>query len=235
MTDLLLCIDTSGPRCAVSLHDAAGARRLAGAAPDIGRGHAEVLIGLLEDMLREAGADYSDIAKIAVVVGPGSFTGLRVGVAAAKGLALALDRPLVGLSSLEILAEPHWGGEGRVLAVSDAKRGEVYAALYGPGGAVLAPPQALPPGDLASFVAATAAGGRLIAVGTGAEIARGVLGAQLAGIANPEGLADMDALARLAAARWPEGPLQLLYLRGADAKPAAPTGISRAEAAPSAG
>jgi tRNA threonylcarbamoyladenosine biosynthesis protein TsaB len=228
MTDLLLCIDTSGPRCAVSLHDAGGTRRLAAIAPDIGRGHAEVLMGLIEDIFREAGAGYPDIAKIAVVVGPGSFTGLRVGVAAAKGLALALTRPLVGLSSLEVLAEPHWGGEGRVLAVGDAKRGEVYAALYGRNGAVLAPPQALPPGDLAALVAGTLAERPLIAVGTGAGIARDVLGDQLTGIANLEGLADMDALARLAAARTPEGPLHLLYLRGADAKPAAPTGISHA-------
>jgi tRNA threonylcarbamoyladenosine biosynthesis protein TsaB len=210
MTDLLLCIDTSGPRCAVSLHDAAGTRRLGMAAPDIGRGHAEVLIGLLDDVLREAGAGYPDIAKIAVVVGPGSFTGLRVGVAAAKGLALALAKPLVGLSSLEILAEPHWGGEGRVLAVSDAKRGEVYAALYGRDGTVLAPPQALAPEGLGPLVAGIGAAGPLIAVGTGAGIARDVLGAQLAGIRNFEGLADMDALARLAAVRQPEGALQLL-------------------------
>ncbi|BDA87070.1 tRNA (adenosine(37)-N6)-threonylcarbamoyltransferase complex dimerization subunit type 1 TsaB [Aureimonas sp. SA4125] len=228
MSDLLLCIDTSGGRCAAALYDGGGTRLLGMAAPDIGRGHAEVLMGLVADILAGAGATYAALGKIAVVVGPGSFTGLRVGVAAAKGLALALAIPLVGASTLEILAEPHWHGNGAVLAVNDAKRGEVYAALYGLGGIVLAEPQAVRPESLAALVATSAGSGPLVAVGTGAAIAREILAGTLACIANPEGLVDMDAFARLAAPRAPEGSLRLLYLRGADAKPSAPTGILRA-------
>lgn len=229
MSRLLLSIDTAGPRCAVALSQLASGEILARADPDIGRGHAELLMGLVDEVLAAAVAGYADIGKIAVVVGPGSFTGLRVGVAAAKGLALALKLPAVGISSLEALAEPHWSTGLPVLAVTDAKRGEVYAALYGSGGRVLREPEALAPEALAAFVAVKAIG-KLILVGTGARVAAEQLGALPLRIANPAGDTDIAAVARLGQDRGAAGPVKPLYLRGADAKPQAATGILHAPA-----
>ncbi len=97
------------------------------------------------------------MAKLAVCIGPGSFTGIRVGVAAARGLEISLGVPSVGISTLEALAEPEWG-EGPVLAVHDAKRGEVYAALFARGGETLREPEALAPDALPAFVASAGAG-----------------------------------------------------------------------------
>ena len=227
--NLLLSIDTAGSRCSVALSDLESGEIFARAEPDIGRGHAELLMGLVDEILATAGASYADIGKIAVVVGPGSFTGLRVGVAAAKGLALALGIPAVGISSLESLAEPHWQAGLPVLAITDAKRGEVYAALFGPGGTGLCAPEALAPENLAAFVEAYASGA-LIVVGTGAAIAAENLGGLSLRIVNPAGDSDIAAVARLGLARPAAGPVKPLYLRGADAKPQAATGILHAPA-----
>lgn len=228
MSRLLLSLDTAGTRCAVAVSELGDGSLLARADPDIGRGHAEVLMGLVADTLAAAGATYADLGRIAVVVGPGSFTGLRVGVAAAKGLALALAIPVVGVASLEALAEPHWHGATSVLAVTDAKRGEVYAALYGPDGEVLQAPAALPPAGLTGFVGAAGEGG-LILVGSGSAIAAGELHRALR-IADASGLSDIAAVARIGRARPSTAPVKPLYLRGADAKPAAATGILHAGA-----
>jgi tRNA threonylcarbamoyladenosine biosynthesis protein TsaB len=228
MSRLLLSLDTAGTRCAVAVSELGDGTLIARADPDIGRGHAEVLMGLVAEMLAEAGATYADLGRIAVVVGPGSFTGLRVGVAAAKGLALALAIPVVGIASLEALAEPHWDGGAPVLAVTDAKRGEVYAALYGPGGAVLQAPAALPPAGLEGFVAA-AGEGALILVGSGTSLAAETLHRPLR-IVDASGISDIAAVARIGRARTATGPVRPLYLRGADAKPAAATGILHADA-----
>lgn len=226
MSDLLLCIDTVGARCAVAVYDRAAAVMLARAEPDIGRGHAERLFGLVAGVLDAAAAGYGDLSAIAVVVGPGSFTGLRVGVAAAKGLALALSIPAIGVTTLEALAEPHWHGEPAILAVIDAKRGEIYAALFDRGGAVLGTPRVLGPDGLGAFVEASAPRGRpLVAVGSGAEIARGVLGAGLSGTPASGDVPDLASVARIAASRDPSAGVRPLYLRGADAKPSAPTGL----------
>jgi tRNA threonylcarbamoyladenosine biosynthesis protein TsaB len=225
---LLLCIDTAGSRCAVALCDLASGDIRAQAEPDIGRGHAEVLMGLIEELLAANSAHYSDVGKIAVVVGPGSFTGLRVGVAAAKGLALALAIPAVGISSLEVMAEPHLAGDLPVLSVIDAKRGEVYAALYAPGGGVLHAAEAVSPDDLRGFVGDTPA---LLAVGTGAAIAADILGSRVSVAVDPDGQAGLAALARLGIRHSIFGGVKPLYLRGADAKPQAATGILHVQAA----
>ena len=101
---LLLAIDTAGPDCAVALarSGAGGAEILVRASERIGRGHAERLMPMIEAALRRsASVDFADLDRIAVTTGPGSFTGVRVGIAAARGLALALDIPAVGVGSLD--------------------------------------------------------------------------------------------------------------------------------------
>ena len=99
MPPLILALDTAFTRCTAAVYDPAGeGRLLAAAEPDIGTGHAERLTGVIDDVLTEAGATHGDLARIVVTTGPGSFTGIRVGVAAARGLALALDIPALGVS-----------------------------------------------------------------------------------------------------------------------------------------
>ena len=95
-----------------------------------GRRHAELLVPSIETIARLAGIGVQQVGRVAVDVGPGLFTGLRVGVATAKALAAALDIPIVGCSSLELLAYPHRRQSRLVAAVVDAKRGEVFWRLY---------------------------------------------------------------------------------------------------------
>jgi tRNA threonylcarbamoyladenosine biosynthesis protein TsaB len=105
--------------------------------------HAARLLALVEEALAAAGADWDAIERIAVGTGPGSFTGLRLGIATARGLAQARGLPLVGVSSLEALARAARAD----LAVIDARRGEVFAAAPGRFG-----PVALKPEDLAARI-----------------------------------------------------------------------------------
>ena len=216
---VLLAIDTAGERCAACVLDAGTDRILARADPPIGRGHAERLFGIIDGVLAQADLAYGDLGRIAVTVGPGSFTGIRVGVAAARGLALALAVPAVGVTTLEALAAAGaQHPESPVLAVQDAKRGEVYAALFDAGGFVLGSACALRPGDLDAFCAPIPPNETLRLVGSGLEIASQALaGRRLA--PDPSAAVDIAAVARIAARRTPGEPPRPLYLRGADAKP----------------
>jgi tRNA threonylcarbamoyladenosine biosynthesis protein TsaB len=98
--------------------------------------HAQTLQPLLERVLEQAGASWDEIERLCVGVGPGGFTGLRLGIATARAIAQAREIPLAPVSSLDALAAPH---HGRVAAVIDARRGEVFAALYEDGERTLEP------------------------------------------------------------------------------------------------
>lgn len=106
---MILGLDTSGDQCAVAL---LGPERSWQTAEPMARGHAEALFPMIEAVLEDAGAVLGDLTRIAVCTGPGSFTGIRAGVAAARGLALGLDIPSVGVSRLAALAA---GRTGRVV------------------------------------------------------------------------------------------------------------------------
>ena len=98
---IILALDTAGVDCAAAVYDS-GRNTVLGEASDmIGKGHAEHLIGIVDRALDQAGVTLSHIDRLAVTVGPGSFTGIRVGVAAARGFALSLDVPAVGVTTLE--------------------------------------------------------------------------------------------------------------------------------------
>jgi tRNA threonylcarbamoyl adenosine modification protein YeaZ len=155
---LVLAFDTAGPDCAAALARSAADEMdvLARASEKLGRGHAERLLPMIGELLREAGVTYADLDRIAVTTGPGSFTGVRVGVAAARALALALGIPAVGIGSLEALARPELQrhSEGTVVAVLDARRGEVYAMAADLGsGSVLIGPLAAPVETIAADLA----------------------------------------------------------------------------------
>lgn len=122
----MLLIDTCGDAGTVALAGGAGAGLRSIALP--GRSASERLVAAVRELTKSAGISLARLRLIAVVHGPGSFTGVRVGVSAAKGLCEALNVPVMAISRLAVLAEG--AGSGRVLAVLDAGRGEFYCGLY---------------------------------------------------------------------------------------------------------
>jgi tRNA threonylcarbamoyladenosine biosynthesis protein TsaB len=182
--------------------------------PDGRPAHASRLLALIEDVLD---GDWDQVDRIAVGVGPGGFTGLRLGIATARALAQARDLPLVGVSSLAALAAGARGSdpvEGSVVAVIDARRGEVFAAAPGAFEPVALVPEAL---------AARIVPGSL-AVGDGAVRFRGVLeraGAVVPADDSPLHRVSAVQVCRLGATGEPAGRDALLpdYRREPDAKP----------------
>lgn len=135
-----------------------------------GRRHGETLAPAIDALLRITGLELSAVGRVAVDVGPGLFTGLRVGVATAKALAAALAVPVVPVPSLDILAHPHRGARRPVASVVDARRGEVFWALYEPvEGRMVSvnEPAVLPPAALAEELRRLP--GNLLLTGDGAR------------------------------------------------------------------
>ncbi|MDH5672848.1 MAG: tRNA (adenosine(37)-N6)-threonylcarbamoyltransferase complex dimerization subunit type 1 TsaB [Myxococcales bacterium] len=158
---LILAIETSSERTAVAI--ARGAEILAendAASPER---HGELLLPRIGELLTEAGVGFSDLEAIAVGLGPGSFTGLRVGLATAKGLAVAAGLPLRGVGSLPVLARGAGEAGQTVVTVGDAQRGEVFAAAYrvrdqGPVEVLLSPFHTTPEAAGEQIVAALGGG-----------------------------------------------------------------------------
>lgn len=228
---LVLALDTALDACACAVLDHGAALARVTAETDvIGRGHAERLMDLIAATLDRAGVALTDIDRFAVCVGPGSFTGIRVGVAVARGFAVATGRPCVGISSLEAL-----GADGRaalpgraILAAIDARRGEVYAQAFSADGTALSDPAAM--AIPAAAAIATAHGAALIGSGTG--LLRGENPALA--IAAERAFPAIETIAHLAAER-PDLhlPPKPFYLRAADAKPQEGFRIARAAGAAS--
>jgi tRNA threonylcarbamoyladenosine biosynthesis protein TsaB len=219
---LVLAFDTATAATVVALIDAGGSviERRDDPAPGSRPRHTQTLLMLCQAALDAAGATWADVGRIGVGVGPGSFTGLRIGVATGRALALARDAELVPVSTLEALAQGA-GGAGSaspdVLAVIDARRGEAFAAAFAAGAA---PPRASAVEP--SALAVLAAPGWL-AVGDGAvryrdELERG--GIDVPADADPRHAVSGASLARLAAAGAPVPVATLVpdYVRLPDAE-----------------
>jgi tRNA threonylcarbamoyladenosine biosynthesis protein TsaB len=199
-------------------------------------GHATRLLAMTRGLLTEAGVPWSAVERIAVGLGPGRFTGLRVGVATARGLAQSLSLELVGVSTLRALAEAAGGaagGQEGILAVIDARRGEAFAAAYSSGhhqaANELAFSRALRPEDLQGVVeqAEEADGGggrRWLAVGDGAVCFRGELeaaGVSVAPDSSPLHLVSAAAICELGVCAEPVVRLEQVvpdYRRRPDAE-----------------
>ncbi|WP_201985773.1 tRNA (adenosine(37)-N6)-threonylcarbamoyltransferase complex dimerization subunit type 1 TsaB [Hymenobacter rubidus] len=142
---LLLSLETSSPVCSVALHRVADGSLVGQSELRLDKSHSTHLTVLIEQLLENTGYQLDDLAAVAVSDGPGSYTGLRIGGAAAKGLCFALDIPLVAVSTLRALAVQVAAGTARpenylYCPMLDARRQEVYAALYTHDGReVLAP------------------------------------------------------------------------------------------------
>jgi len=131
---IVLAVDTCLGACAAALIE--DARLLATVSEPMTRGHQERLAPMVEALMATGGTSFAQVDRIAATTGPGSFTGLRVGLAFAKGLAVALDIPCIGVGSLEALAQ---GLPGRVLACADARHDQLYWQVFQDGVAVTAP------------------------------------------------------------------------------------------------
>lgn len=228
----ILAFDTTLGACSAAVARAGnGEPELFSAFEFRNREHAEVLMPMIGRVLDEAGLTYDSLEAIAVTLGPGSFTGTRVGVAAARGYALALSIPLIALTSLEVMAHQAIDQLDEVpdtLAVSiDARRSEVYFALFNGAGIALGESAALSPVDAAKILPAS---GRTVAVGSGAGLL--AESALSRGLDIETALADLQPDARMLAVMALErepasGPVSPLYLRPPDAKPQSGKAIAR--------
>ena len=219
----LLAIDCAGPACSVAL-EAAGEIRAVRSAR-VARGHAEILMPMIAETLDEARMRYRDIACFAVTVGPGSFTGIRTAIAAARGFALALSRPLIGVTTLEAVARgarlAASDSRADCLVVLDTRRADLYAQRFAPDGAARSRPFAMMPEPLVSSLDA----GPLLLAGDAAHSLVSFLRIRGVVFHGPvgEGFADVGVVARIGAERWtslPDGeppPVRPLYLRAPDA------------------
>lgn len=220
----VLIVDTALGLCSAGVFAVEGgvARPLGLRSEAMVKGHQERLGGLVRDAVAEAGGTasgatgaggFDGIDRIGVTVGPGSFTGLRVGLAFAQGLGAALGRPVAGISTLDGLAASI-GGEGATAALIDARRGQVYARFWRDG-VPEGPAEALSIEAARARAAEMGAGLRLVGSGA-ALIAEAVADATVFDLAGPA----PEALARLAAAADPSaGPPRPVYLRAPDATP----------------
>ncbi|WP_185680872.1 tRNA (adenosine(37)-N6)-threonylcarbamoyltransferase complex dimerization subunit type 1 TsaB [Parvibaculum sedimenti] len=188
------------------------------------RGHAENLMPMLEAVMAEAGLGFADLDALAVTIGPGTFTGLRVGLAAARGLALARSLPLVGVTTLEALAEPVRAEPGEaIVAAFDAKRGEIYLQTFDANHVALSEPMLVSLEEALTHVH----GDAFVCAGTGAGLLAAALAAKgiVARLSDAPAQPDARSVGRLAAARLAAEGVDAfriapapLYLRAPDAK-----------------
>lgn len=190
MSGSLLAIDTAAPRLQLAL---LMDQRVDTLVEDMPQGQAERIFPAIEELLARNGVTYAALGRIAVTTGPGSFTGLRIGLSAARGLGLALEIPVIGVPSLLALS---LGSDTVPTAVLlDARRGEAYVQLFSGPASPEGPARLLPMDDARSSIPA------------GANV-----------LTNP--FIDVLALARFAAGADPAAfPPDAAYIRSADAKP----------------
>jgi tRNA threonylcarbamoyl adenosine modification protein YeaZ len=215
----VLAIDTALEACSAAVLDPDGGIT-ASESLAMTRGHAEALMPLIARVMNGAGVEFAQLDRIAVTTGPGSFTGLRVGISAARGLALAAGKPAIGLSTLAALAAPLIATDDsiQVVAAIDARHDHIYLQVFGVNGRTLVGPRVASLRDAAR--AATTAPARIVG-----SAAKKVAAAWPRGVEPPlsieqRGAPDIEWIARLgAAATEDSSPPKPLYLREPDAQP----------------
>jgi len=206
---MILVIDTSGPICAAGVYDSGKNALVAAKSEMLGKGHAERLIPMIDEVLSEAGLALKDMTRIGVTVGPGSFTGIRVGVAAARGFALSLGIPAVGVTTLQVVAEQvlEIDPPAPVIALIDAGRDEIFAQAFLPEGVMLTEPATYDYDAVRAMIARFGA----IPVGSGLDAIEGREHG-----ADPYPL---DRIGRIAVRLPDDAKASPVYIRGAGAKP----------------
>jgi tRNA threonylcarbamoyladenosine biosynthesis protein TsaB len=143
---LILAIDTALDACAAGVLDTGQNKLIAQESLAMKRGHAEALMPLIARVMKESGVAFSALDRIAATTGPGSFTGLRVGLSAARGIALAAGKPVVGVTTLTAYAAPvvSESGENPIISAIDARHDHVYLQVVSGNGGSLVMPQIAP-------------------------------------------------------------------------------------------
>jgi len=211
----LLAVDTALGACSAALLD--GDTVLAHRFEPMDRGHAERLAPMVEEVMREANLAFAALERLAVTTGPGTFTGQRVGLAFARGLRIALSKPLIGITTLAAMAAQAMAETGRktAAAIHDARRGEVYLEI---AGGYASPPEVLTFSDAIQRLAALRDDFALAGTAAPATL-MAVPHAQMSSVIQP----DAVWVARLAVrAPATEAAPKPLYLRAPDAKLPAP-------------
>ncbi len=222
----ILGFDTATSACSTALWQ--DGRITARRFETMAKGQSEHLMGMIGDVMKDAGAEYPDLDLIAVTIGPGGFTGIRIGLATARGLSLAADLPCLGVSTLDAVAHGVEETErkgGAVLVAIESKRADIFAQVFGPRLEPLGEARAVLPEDLAEMLGTEPEkSGRILVAGDAAP--RAIEGLKAGGmkavLSQAPGSPDAAVVTALAADRWtpdtaPERP-RPLYLRPPDAK-----------------
>ena len=227
---MLLAIDTAAHLCSAAVYDARNRQVVGEVSEDIGRGHAERLMDVISSALSRANCNYSNLTGVAATTGPGSFTGIRVGLATARGIALALSVPATGVGTLDALCahalaiRPEAAAKP-VLVLIDARRGEVYGQFFGgasnlPAGPFVDKSEAIAP------MLRDSGPGELALCGSGAVSVCDLTGRDFP-VLHELATAPIAIIANTAA-KNPELKPEPLYLRPPDAKPQTGFALQRA-------
>lgn len=208
---LILALDSAGSACSVALwrDGAVLARRFA----IMARGQSEVLVPMVGEVMAEAGTDFAALDLLAVSVGPGAFTGIRIGLATARALALAADKKVAGITTTQAVAAAVAADQrqGRdIVVVVDSRRAELWVQRFDAQARPLGPIQALLPEQVVAQMS-----GAVVLAGDGAALVASLLPeVQLCDVTH----VDAALVAQLAAMSWPDQvlPAEPLYLRDAD-------------------
>lgn len=216
----ILAIDTALDACAACVLARDAAEPVAAESMALERGHAEALLPLVERIVAAVEGGFAALDRIAVTIGPGSYTGLRVGIAAARAIGLAAGLPVVGVTTLSALMAPLVSNERRrvVAAAISARHGQFYFQVVAPGGRTVIPPTLIGLRDAIRLIGT----GPVTLTGSGAAVI--AVEALTAGldvlVQHPAGAPDIAWVARLGLAAEPAQALpKPLYLRAPDAKP----------------
>jgi tRNA threonylcarbamoyladenosine biosynthesis protein TsaB len=216
----VLAIDTALAACSAALLDTADGGIVASESLPMTRGQAEALMPLVARVMKESGMAFADIDRVVVTTGPGSFTGLRVGIAAARGIALAADKPALGVSTLSAYAAPHLADDeaAPVVVAIDARHEHVYLQVFGPGGRTLVAPRLAALSE--AVRAASEAPCRIVGSAAQSVVARLGKDAPTPLLIDVRDAPDIAWVARMGAV-LPEGqsPPKPQYLRAPDAQP----------------
>ena len=216
----VLAIDTALEACSAAVLDTERAAASVHESQAMQRGHAEALMPMIARVMVRAALEFSALDRVAVTTGPGSFTGLRVGIAAARGIALTAGKPAVGLSTLAAFAAPLIAADDTLPVVSaiDARHDHVYLQVFGPGGRTIVTPRLA---SLREALRASATGApRLIGTAAAMLAAAWPAGERPPSLVDTRRAPDIEWVARLGAAALDTGaPPKPLYLRAPDAQP----------------
>ncbi|MFA6265703.1 MAG: tRNA (adenosine(37)-N6)-threonylcarbamoyltransferase complex dimerization subunit type 1 TsaB [Pseudolabrys sp.] len=223
----ILAIDTALEACSVVLVD--GGEVVARESQTMARGHAEALMPMLARLREQTALDFATLDRIAVTVGPGSFTGLRVGISAARGIGLAAAKPVVGITSLEAFAAPLIAADPDtpVAAVIDARHDHVYLQAFGADGETAVSARVIPIAEALRLVAPLT-GVRLIGNAANILAAAWPTSEAFPSAVEQQPAPQIEWVARLGAlADAAAAPPKPLYLRAPDAQPQAAARLAR--------